>query len=269
MSAARVKAAGVPFICAALIGACDRSSPESSPDPDPPSPAGGAVKAADAACRLPLGHFTPSLRNLVGSALDYPYNRVVIDQDGRILWNSVPAEPQLLREYIGTAAAADPPIFLLVNPNKEAHCAVVQETLAAAVRIGRCSPQRCAFEWPPGNPPPPPLLPERSKLLGKWILDSINDAAPPRYAPPIEVTFTNGAVSARSQCVTYDWMISEEEGRLRLHAPPGPVDTCFRLTSEWEDRFGAAMAAASYVESVSGGLIVTGPKGTLKLKRQD
>ena len=190
---------------------------------------------------------------------------MLIDRQGRILWNSQPVEPQLLKEYIGNAAAADPLIFLAITPAREAPCTVVREALSTAIKVGRCSPQRCAFEWPGADAPP--LLPEPSKLLGKWILVSIDDAAPPPHAPPIELTFTDGAVSARSQCVTYDWLIGEKDGRLNLHTPPGPVDTCFRMTSEWEDRFAAGMSAASTIESAGEGLIVTGPKGKLKLKR--
>jgi hypothetical protein len=262
MSAAKVKAAVVLLIVAVALGACDRSLPDRSPVSDPDS---FRLRAADAACALPLERFAPSLRPLVGSRLDHPHDRVLVDREGRILWNGEAVEPQRLSQYIDKAAAAEPPIFLVVTPDREAPCAIVRETLVAAIGAGRCSPERCAFEWPSANAPP--LLPEGPKLLGDWILVSIDDAAPPPHAPPIEVTFTDGAVSAQSQCVTYRWLIGEEDGRLRLKTPPGPVAMCARATSPWEDRFGAAMAAASYVESSSEGLIVTGPKGRLKLKR--
>ena len=226
------------------------------------------MQAADAACALPLGQFAPSLRPLVGSRLGTPHNRVVIGREGRILWNGEAVEPERLRQYIAAAAAAaEPTALLAINPAREAPCQAVQETLVAAIRAGQCSPQTCAFEWPGANAPP--LLPERSKLLGKWILVSIDDAVPPPQAPPIEVSFTDGAVSARSQCVTYDWLIGEEEGRLRLKTPPKSVAMCDRATSPWEDRFGAALAAAGTIESAGEGLIVTGPKGKLKLKRPD
>jgi hypothetical protein len=158
MGAAKVKAAGMLLLSAALGGACNRSPRQASPVPAPDIPGAGALKAADASCRLPLRHFAPSLRQLVGSILSPPTNLVLIDAEGRILWNSQPVNPDRLREYLGVAAAGEP-TYLRVYPDPAAPCAAVRETLVAAIRIGRCTPRRCAFEWPPGNPPPPPNSP--------------------------------------------------------------------------------------------------------------
>jgi hypothetical protein len=226
------------------------------------------VKAGDASCRLPLGQFNPSLRNLTGSLLGYPYSRVMIDGEGRIRWNSTVVGPQLLSKYIAIEAAATPPILLLIYPDKEAPCAVVQETLAAAVGVGRCSPKRCAFEWPPGNPPPPPL-PEPTSLLGNWVLVSIDGAAPPPGAPPIQVTFTDKEVGARSQCVSFAWLYGMEEGRLRMRVPNRMVAMCARGLSNWERSFEAAMPAADRIGIDGSEMTVTGAKGKLKLRRPD
>ena len=272
MNPANVKAAAILLLCAALTGACDQWSPEPSPVPAPGVSSTAAIKAADASCRLPLDRFASSLRLLTGSILSPPYSRVMIDREGRILWNSQPVGRQRLGEYMAIEAAADEKIFLLIYPEKDAPCAIVQETLAAALDAGRCTPQRCAFEWPPGfppPPPPPPPLPDRALLLGNWLLESIDGASPPPRAHPVEVIFTDGAVGARSQCVTYNWLIGVEAERLRLRTPPGPVGMCARATSPWEDRFGTAMAAAERIDSDGREMTVTGPRGRLKLKRPD
>ena len=274
MGAATVKAAGILLFCGALAAACHRSPPDPSPVPAPAASSAAAPRAADAACRLPLDRFAPSLRNLTGSILSPPYSRVMIDREGRTLWNSQPVGRQRLGEYMAAEAAAGETIFLLIYPEKEAPCAAVQETLAAALDAGRCSPQRCAFEWPPGVPPPPPPpppppgpLPERTKLLGNWVLMSIDGAAPPPGAPPIEVIFTDGEVGARSQCISFAWFYGLEEGRLRMRVPNRPVAMCARGLSNWEKAFQAAMPAAARIESDGSEMIVTGPKGKLKLKR--
>jgi hypothetical protein len=268
MNAANGKAA-ILLCCAASIGACDRWPSDPPRAPAPAISPAALLKAADAACRLPLDHFASSLRRLTGSILSPPYSRVMIDREGRILWNSQPVGRQRLGEYMAIEAAADERIFLLIYPEKEAPCAIVQETLAAAIEAGRCTPQRCAFEWPLGfpPPPPPPPLPDRALLLGNWLLASIDGASPPPGADPIELIFTDGAVGARSQCISYNWLIGVEAERLRLKTPPGPVAMCARATSPWEDRFGAAMAAAERIDSDGREMTVTGTAGKLKLKR--
>lgn len=225
------------------------------------------MKAADPACALPLGPFAHSLRPLLGSQLGVPYNRVHIDRAGRTLWNGVVVEPRLLSQYIATAAASGPPPILAISPVRDAPCAVVRETLSVAVARGRCSPERCAFEWPGEGSPP--LLPERSRLLGNWILVSIDGAAPPPNAPPIEVIFTDGEVGARSQCISFAWLYGVEEGKLWMRVPNRPVSMCARGLSDWERKFQAAMPAASYIEEAGPEMIVTGPKGKLRLKSPD
>jgi hypothetical protein len=197
--------------------------------------------------------------------LDYPSNLVIVERSGRLLWNSVPVDSRRLAEFTEIQAGMEPPPILAIAPDRGAPCAVVQRTLSVALQIGRCSPKRCALEWPGAMAPP--LLPEPSKLLGEWVLVSIDASAPPRQTHPIEVTFTDGAIVARSQCIHWDWRIGEEDGRLRLRTPPGPVAMCARATSQWEDRFGAAMAAAGYIQAAGEELIVGGPKGNLRLKR--
>jgi len=141
---------------AALLGACDRSPSNPSPAPAPAVNSAAALKAGDAACRLPLGRFAPSLRRLVGSILSPPTNLVIIDPGGRIRGNSHLVDPQRRREYLAIAAPAETLTYLRIYPDREAPCDVVRDTLVAAVRVGRCTPRRCAFEWPPGDPPPPP-----------------------------------------------------------------------------------------------------------------
>lgn len=170
MPAARVIAATTLFFCAALLSSCDRSPPEPPPEAAAVVPIDGAaiagapiavaLKAGDPSCPLPLRHFAPSLRQLVGSILTPPANLVVVDREGRILWNSKPIDPKLLSEFLATTTTMDPVPYLRVYPDKDAPCATVRETLVTAIRIGRCTAARCAFEWPPGVPPPPPPLTE-------------------------------------------------------------------------------------------------------------
>jgi hypothetical protein len=133
-------------------------------DPSPPpgfaASGAGAVRADDAACALPLAQFAAHRRELTGSLLDYPTNLVLIDRAGRLWWNGVAVEMQRLREYARQQARIAPPPALVIEPDRDAPCAVVREALAAALGAGRCSPQRCAFEWPGTMAPPP--LPEAS-----------------------------------------------------------------------------------------------------------
>ena len=267
MRVAKAKAAQVLLVCAALIGACDRPSPGPSPAPNPAASPAPAIKAADDACALPLRHFAPRHFDLVGSALDHPTNLVAVDSAGQIRWNGEPVGPRPLSEYVESQAKAQPPIFLKIVPARDAPCAVVRETLDLAIQAGRCGPERCSFEWPGAMAPP--LLPERSKLLGPWVLVSIDGSAPPPQAPPIEIIFTDGEVGARSQCVSFAWFYGVENGRLRMRVPNRLVAMCARGLSPWEKKFEAAMPAASYIESHGEQLIVTGPKGKLILKRPD
>ena len=264
MRPAKPKAA-ILLLAAALLGSCDRASPGSSPAPAPAASAGRAVSASDPACALPLGTLAPSRMQLTGTMLDHPTNLVLVDRTGQLRWNGQMVEPQRLRDYAEHQAKTEPPPVLVIEPDREAPCAVVRETLATAIEAGRCTPQRCAFQWPGTNAPP--LLPERSKLLGNWILESIDGSAPPPGAPPIEIVFTDGEVGARSQCVSFAWLYALEEGRLRLKVPNRLVAMCARGLSDWEKRFEAAMPAAAYIESDGARIIVTGPKGKLILKR--
>lgn len=151
--------------CAALGAACDRSQP--APPPDPRAAAAAvSLAAADPACRLPLRHFGASRMELVGSVLEPHLNLVLIDRTGRIFWNSVPVEPQVLEEYIAAQAKLEPPPDLLVEPTRDAPCAVVQQTLSTAVRAGRCRRDTCAFQWPGTNAPPPPASAAAAPVAG-------------------------------------------------------------------------------------------------------
>jgi hypothetical protein len=145
------KAAGILLLCAALIGSCDR------PSPSAPTASAGQLKAADAACEPPLWNFATSRRHLTGSFLDYPTNLVLIERTGLHRWNGEAVGRLLLGEYISQQAAIEPPVILVIQPARDAPCAAVLETISAALRLGRCSPQRCAFEWLPESDAPIPV----------------------------------------------------------------------------------------------------------------
>lgn len=263
MSEARAEAAFVLLFCMALTGACDRS-PE-RPVPAPAIPSAGPIKAADPACALPLGRFASHRTQLTGSFLDYPTNLVLIDRVGGLRWNGVPVGPQRLGEYVEHQARIEPPPILVIQPVRDAPCAVVRKTLSTALGLGRCTPQSCAFEWPGAMAPP--LLPEPSKLLGKWVLVSIDDAPPPPDAPPIEVTFAEGEVGAQSQCLSFAWLYGVRDGQLQMRVPNRVVEMCARGLSDWERTFQAAMPAAASIESDGSEMHIIGPKGKLKLRR--
>jgi hypothetical protein len=114
------------------------------------------VKAGDSACALPLDQFAPHKAHLTGSMLDHPTNLLLIDRAGRLRWNGVSVGAQRLGEYIAAQARIEPPPILVVEPERGAPCVVVREVLATAIRIGRCTPTRCAFQWPGDMAPPPP-----------------------------------------------------------------------------------------------------------------
>jgi hypothetical protein len=155
MSIAKDKTTSFLLVWAALAGACDRSPQQPSQAPAQGTPSAATLKAADPACALPLGHFAGHKVHLTGSMLDYPSNLVLIDRAGQLRWNSVPVGRKRLSDYIGTQARIVPPPILVIEPERDAPCAVVRETLATAIQIGRCTAQRCAFQWPGAMAPPP------------------------------------------------------------------------------------------------------------------
>ena len=135
-----MKEAGFLLFCTASIAGCEA----------PSSDAGSAVaglKAADRNCALPTTHFAASLQPLVGTRLGYPIDRVEVDENGRLRWNNALVEPMQLKQYLPAHEAARSPIFLLVRSHPDAPCSLVRETLSAAVEVGGCNPQACAFEW--------------------------------------------------------------------------------------------------------------------------
>jgi biopolymer transport protein ExbD len=83
---------------------------------------------------------------LVEHRFGYPLNLVIVDRSGALLWNGVPVERRRLEDYVAAQAQAAPPPFLVVTPERDAPCALVQETLSIALRAGRCRPDRCVFE---------------------------------------------------------------------------------------------------------------------------
>ena len=272
MNTVRAHAFGILLACAALVAACERSPRTPPPAPRAEGAGSASLEAADPVCLLPLERFASSRMELVGSYLGYPVTRLVVQRSGELLWNNERVGPRLLDEYLRTEATVSPPVFLVVTPARDAPCAVVRDALSAALREGRCSRDRCAFEWPGTNAPPAAPsasspLPARNLLLGNWILASIDRAPPPPGAPPVEVIFTDGAVGARSQCITYNWLVAVEEGRLGLKAPPGPVAMCARAWSPWEERFGEVMSSATRIESDGSEAVVVGARGRLTLRR--
>jgi hypothetical protein len=154
MNRARVQAAALLLSCAALAASCDRSPWQ--PSPAPAAPHDRPTKAGDSACALPLDQFAPHKLHLTGSRLDHPTNLVLIDRAGRLRWNGVPVGAQRLGEYIATQARIEPPPILAIEPERDAPCAAVRGVLATAIRAGRCTPTRCAFQWPGDMTPPPP-----------------------------------------------------------------------------------------------------------------
>lgn len=141
---------------AALVASCDRAPPAPAPLAGAGQAASAPLKASDRACSLPLRHFAPSKMQLVGTMLDYPTNRLIIDRAGAMLWNATPVEPRVLEDYLKHQEPVRPPIILVVSPETDSPCEAVRDALAAALRVGRCTPQRCVFEWPGTDAPPAP-----------------------------------------------------------------------------------------------------------------
>jgi hypothetical protein len=156
MNPARVQAAALLLSCAALAASCDRSPSQPAPAPAPAASHDRAATAGDSACALPLDQFAPHKLHLTGSRLDYPTNLLLIDRAGRLRWNGVSVGAQRLGEYIAAQAQIEPPPILVIEPERDAPCVVVREVLATAIRTGRCTPTRCAFQWPGDMAPPPP-----------------------------------------------------------------------------------------------------------------
>jgi hypothetical protein len=147
----------LPAVLPLVLASCDRQPDAPRSGDGGPTP---SLAASAPACALPLRQFAPHRRSITGSALDYPTNLVLVDRSGRLRWNGVPVGQQRLRDYIAHQARIDPPPVLVVQPDRGAPCLAVRQVLAAALSLGRCTPRRCAFEWPDTMaPPPPPDLP--------------------------------------------------------------------------------------------------------------
>jgi hypothetical protein len=146
------------------------------PVPDIPA-ARGPLKASDAACALPLEPFRPApeadFRLYLGLSHQSRNRRAL----GRASLERRAGGSRRLAEFTEIQAGMEPPPILAIAPDRDSPCAVVQRTLSVALQIGRCSPQRCALEWPGAMAPP--LLPDVSKLLGNWVLVSIDDSRRP------------------------------------------------------------------------------------------
>jgi hypothetical protein len=138
----------------------------------------------------------------------------------------------------------------------------------AGVAILSRSKAQVAQEPPASVPPAEPVLPERERLKGDWVVVAIGgDEQPPRSAY-IHVRFGKDAISAQSQCIPFRWTYGELNGRLRVVPKRWDEPVCLRPLSFWEAAFRDVMGSANRIELRDEDLLVYSPNGIAQLRRE-
>ncbi len=97
-------------------------------------------------------------------------------------------------------------------------------------------------------PPQPPV-----DITGRWRLRFFHGAAPPAGEAPIEITIGDGRIEANA-CVFSGWRY-RQDGPL-MEVIPGQGAVCERMTSPFEDRFGAFMDGVTRATILEGGALI-------------
>lgn len=109
----------------------------------------------------------------------------------------------------------------------------------------------------------PPM--PRHDITGRWRLHAFHDVAPPAGAEPIEITITDGRIDANA-CVFDDWRYRQDGTLMEVTPAAGAV--CERMTTPWEERFGAFMDRVTRATLIEGGaLILDSPLEQVEFRR--
>jgi hypothetical protein len=97
----------------------------------------------------------------------------------------------------------------------------------------------------------PPL--PRQDITGRWRLQVFHGAAPPAVEAPVEITITEGRIDANA-CVFSGWRY-RRDGTL-MEVTPADGSVCERMTSPFEQRFGAFMDRVTRATIVQDGSLI-------------
>lgn len=97
--------------------------------------------------------------------------------------------------------------------------------------------------------PPPP----RHDITGRWRLHAFHGVTPPPGAEPIEITIADGRIDANA-CVFEDWRYRQDGTLMEVTPATGAV--CERMTTPWEQRFGAFMDRVNRATLIEGGALI-------------
>lgn len=127
---------------------------------------------------------------------------------------------------------------------------------------------RVAQQPPALSPSAEPVLPEREKLRGDWVVVAIGgDEQPPRSAY-IHVSFGKDVISAQSQCIPFRWTYGDPGGRLSILPKRLDQPVCLRPLSFWEAAFRDVMNSATRIELRDEDMLVYGAAGIVQLRRE-
>jgi hypothetical protein len=97
----------------------------------------------------------------------------------------------------------------------------------------------------------PPL--PREPITGRWRLQFFHGAAPPTGEAPIEITITDGRIDANA-CVFSGWRYRRDGTLMEVTPANGAV--CERMTSPFEQRFGAFMDRVTRATVIRDGSLI-------------
>jgi hypothetical protein len=97
--------------------------------------------------------------------------------------------------------------------------------------------------------PPAP----REPITGRWRLRFFHGAAPPAGEAPIEITIRDGRIEAEA-CVFSGWRYRQDGTLMEVTPDTGPV--CERMTSPFEQRFGAFIDRVTRATIIQDGSLI-------------
>lgn len=116
---------------------------------------------------------------------------------------------------------------------------------------------------------------EAGDLFGEWQVSAFESprltARERQMGAPtsIAVLIGPGTIEAASQCVPYLFEYRRDGPRIEIGAKTWPEGVCERMPYPFEGAFEGVVAGAERIESTASGIRLTGPAGSVTLRRPD